>query len=366
MQPLRRQTLVEQTAQHLREGISARHWAEYLPGVVSLATELGVSRDTVRAAIQLLEQEGALKAGGAGKRRMIIRRRNHLTSHRALRVAILLDDHLPSNNAHSQELFLSIKYTVEAAGHTCIFSEKSMRQLSSLPHLARFVRATKADAWIVYSGTREVLEWFAGQKTPVLAIGGRAPGLPIASAHTDLRRAMAAAVNALVTHGHHRIVLICDSNWRNPAPSLSARAFMDSLVRHGIKTSNFNLPEWEETPDGFERMMTSLFHTTPPTALVIVEPAVCVAARIFLAERGIVVPRDLSLVSMLPDPAFSLHRPKIAHFEWTIPALVNRAAQWVKAAARGTADREATFFHAKFRPCGTIAGVSSGSPIHSH
>ena len=357
MIPLRRLSLVEQTAHHVRDGIDKGQWTRHLPGVVELAKRFAVSKDTVRAAVQLLEKEGALKASGAGKRRTIVRKRP--TRRQSLRVAILLEDDLPSNNAHSLELILAIKYAIDAAGHVCVIGEKSLKQMSGLLQVARFVRSTKADAWIVYGGRRDVLEWFARRKIPTLAIGGRCLGLPIAATYADVARAMAATVDALVTRGHRRIVLLCGTVWREPSPGRSAQTFLDSLQRHGIKVSGYNIPSWEETPEGFEAMMKSLFRVTPPTALFITEPSFCVAARIFLAERGLKVPGDVSLVSMLPDPAFSLHHPVIAHFEWTTPALVNRATQWVNAVTQGKGDHETIVFHAKFRPGGTIAAANS-------
>jgi DNA-binding LacI/PurR family transcriptional regulator len=271
----------------------------------------------------------------------------------------MLDVPLPSTNAHSLELLLSIKCAIEAAGHLCVIGEKSVAQLTSIRHIDRFTRSSKVDAWIVYCGTRKLLERFAKLAIPVLAIGGRALGLPIASAGTDVSRAMAAAVDALVAHGHRRIVFVCDSVWRNPTPNLSTQAFLDRLRHHGFPVSDYNLPEWEQTPEGLARLMNSLFAVTPPTALVIVEPSACIGARIFLAEHGIVVPRDLSLVNILPDPAFSLLDPVVAHFEWTIPALVNRAAQWVSALVQGNADHEFRTFHATFCPGGTIARANS-------
>lgn len=355
MSTLRRQSLVELTSQHLREGIGEGRWGRNLPGVLKFAKELGVSKDTVRAALLCLEEDGTIRAVGPGKRRRITLKPG--ATRRALRVAILLEDSLPSNNAHSLELILSMKYAIEAAGHVCVIGEKSLKQMSGLIQVARSVRATKAESWIVYGGRRDVLEWFAKRKIPVLAIGGRCLDLPIASAYTDVSRAMSATVEALIAHGHRRIVLLCGSVWRDPAPGRSAKSFLEALRRHDIKVSEFNLPSWKETPEGFEAMMKSLFCATPPTALVIGEPSFCVAARIFLAERGLAVPRDVSLVSILPDPAFSLHHPVIAHFEWTIPALVDRAVRWIKAAAQGKSDHETTVFHAKFRPSGTIAAA---------
>lgn len=358
MEVLRRQSLVEQTAQHLREWCVTGRLGETVPGVVQLAKTLSVSKDTVRAALRILEHEGTIEARGLGKCRTVTRGRSAPST--KLRVAVLLDAHISANNAHSQELIFTIKNAIEAAGHIFVICEKSIRQIRDVRQLARLFQTTNADAWIVYSGTRDVLEWFAGRDTPVLAIGGRALALPIASVSTDVSRAMAAAVDALVSLGHRRIVLVCGGAWRDPTPSPSARAFLDRLCYHGIKVSTFNLPDWIETTEGFERMMESLFRITAPTALLIVEPAACVAAALFLAQRGIIVPRDLSLVSILPDPAFSLIRPKLAHFEWTIPAIVNRAVKWVAAAARGAADQKAVCFHAKFRPAASLAAVKSG------
>ena len=64
--PLRRLPLVEQTALHLREGFQSGRWAAQLPGVVPLAEELLVSKDVLRAALKLLEEEGWIEDGGAG------------------------------------------------------------------------------------------------------------------------------------------------------------------------------------------------------------------------------------------------------------------------------------------------------------
>lgn len=342
--------------QHLRDGFATGRWRGHLPGVLRLAKELGVSKGTVRTALALLEAEGALRSSKAGKRREIVLQRNAGAGSRKLRVAILLYQKLEHDDAQTQELILSIKFRVEAAGHVCLIGEQSIVSLGNkLARVTQFVNATQADAWIVCAGTRDVLEWFARQETNVLAIGGRALGLPVAWTRSDVDRAMGDTVNALVKSGHRRIILICSSVWRHPKPSLAAQGFLDHLRHHGVTVSDYNLPEWDETPEGFGKLMKSLFFATPPTALVTAEPRYCVAALTALAGRGIMVPRDLSLVNIIPDPAFSLHRPIIAGFEWPIPAHIDRTVRWVEAVARGKADREVTVFHAKFIPGGTIA-----------
>lgn len=328
-----------------------------------MASELGVSKDTVRGAMALLEREGGLKASEAGKPREIVRRVRDGGGERKLRVAILLHEKLERDNAQTQELILSIKLRLESVGHICVIGEQSIVSLgNNVCRVAEMVKAMGADAWIVYAGTREVLEWFAGERIRVLAIGGRALGLPIAWTRSEVERAMGAAIRKLVGLGHRRIVLICSGLWRKPTTSLAALAFLEGLEASGVAVSSYNLPDWEETAEGFEELLNSLFFATPPSAMVVTEPSYAVALLIFLASRGIRVPRDVSLVSIIPDPGLCLVRPLAAHFEWPIPEHIERAFNWIEAVAMGREDRDVTVYHAKFRRGGTIAPVTgSGS-----
>ncbi len=65
---------------------------------------------------------------------------------------------------------------------------------------------------------------------------------------------------------------------------------MNELKLHGIPTSGYNLPDWEESPKGFNLLMESLFKRTPPTAMIIDEVCWFSAALAFFLRRGIHVP----------------------------------------------------------------------------
>ena len=62
MQQLRRVSLPEQTAAHLRDGLRRGHWRGTLPGLARLAAELDVSTKTIQAALRQLEGEGRSRA----------------------------------------------------------------------------------------------------------------------------------------------------------------------------------------------------------------------------------------------------------------------------------------------------------------
>ena len=50
----------------------------------------------------------------------------------------------------------------------------------NIKRVARLVRNTKADAWVVMSGSREILQWFVEQDIKVFAFAGRRFEIPIA------------------------------------------------------------------------------------------------------------------------------------------------------------------------------------------
>lgn len=356
VEPIRLQSLVEQAAARLREGFSSGRWSGQLPGVLRLAGELGVSKGTVRKALFQLEAEGLLKDCGAGKHREIVTRRTKRVVRTMLRVAILLSEPLEGDNAQAQYLLLSIKRTIEAAGHVCFFADKALYQLGhKCSRVARLVKAAKADAWIVFGGSREVLEWFAAQPILVFALGGRYHGLPIAGSSTNGEAQLDEAVRVLAELGHRRIVLICPSSWRQPTPGPAVTSYLAALNAHGISATDYNLPQWDETANGLEALLKSLFRLTPPTALLLADPIYCVASLAFLAVRGIQVPRDLSLVSLSSDPIFAWRRPALTHFIREPQKHVNRIARWVGAVACGTPDLKQESHILDFDPGGTIA-----------
>ena len=172
--------------------------------------------------------------------------------------------------------------------------------------MARSLRTAHADAWVVTYGTLDVLEWFATQATPSIAIFGRRSGVPIASVGPDKAAAFSEVTRRLIGHGHRRIVLLCDRLRRLPEPGRLERAFLTALADHGIPASSFNLPDWEESAAGFHTMLGSLFRVTPPTALIIDEVPLFAAAQQFLAGRNLRVPEHVSLVSTDADASFIL------------------------------------------------------------
>ncbi len=278
-----------------------------------------------------------------------------------LRVAILRHDARLSDNPQTSLVLTEIMHSLEAAGHEVFFCKKSQIELKhDARRLTRQLAEVQADAWVVESGSRPLLQWCSAQPTPCLALYGRTGDLPLARTGPDVVPAYRAATRHLLALGHRRIVLIMSAKHRQPHLSKSALAYLEELTAHGVPTGDYNLPDWEETPEGFSRLLENLFKNTPPTALIIDEIPHFFAAVAFCTRHGIRVPEKVSLVSTDCVGVLDWCHPGFAHLRWDNARIVRRVVRWVAAVRKGNPDRKTINFLAEFVPSGSTGPADAG------
>lgn len=239
-----------------------------------------------------------------------------------------------------------------------IYLKKSQNELKhDVVRISRLLQETPADAWIIESGQYPLLQWCASQPIPCLALYGRTEGLPIARTGPDLVAAYREATRKLISLGHKRIVSIVREGFRKPKPEGCEKAFLEELEAHGIPTGSYNLPDWEETAEGFHQLLERLFKSTPPTAIFIDETCWFVAALAFMVHRGIRVPDQVALISGECESILDLCNPRFAHIRWDKNHIVRRVVRWVEAVRKGKADRKIINVQAKFVLGGSIKPV---------
>jgi DNA-binding LacI/PurR family transcriptional regulator len=141
---------------------------------------------------------------------------------------------------------------------------------------------------------------------------------------------------------------------RKPQLSRPEKAFIDELEAAGITTGDYNLPDWEESREGLSRLLNELFRFSPPTALIFQEAQLYIATRSHLADRGIVAPRDVSLVVADSDPSFAWCNPIPSHIRWDYRPVVRHVVWWAKNVAQGKEDRRKIGTESEFVEGGTI------------
>ncbi len=353
MKPIRLLSASAQVATHIGLEIKRGGWKSGMPGVDRLAAELGVNRKTVVAALQQLERDGLLFGRGRGRRRHIVA--SSSSAVRPMRIAILEYDEADRNEGY----MVALQHLLLAAGHTAFFSEQTLMDIGpDMTRLSRLVRKAEADAWIVGAGSRAVLEWFSTRPVPAFALFGRREGLPIAAAGPDIHAALIKATRHLLALGHRRLVILCRTERRKPGPGRAEQAVLDELATRGVSTGDFNLPDWEESPEGLQNLLGSLFRVTPPTAMIIEEAPLFIAVHQFLANAGLRVPQQVSLICTDADPAFAWCSPPISHIRWDPGPVIQRVVRWAARVSKGHKDVRQTLTPAEFIPGGTIGHVA--------
>ena len=348
----RLRTYAEQVADQLRSEILAGRWAGELPGEDRLGAELGVNHTTVGTAIRQLEKEGLLVNRGAGRPRGILVPANAAAP--SLRIASLLYEKID----RKLDYIVDLQHRLMEAGHVPTIPQKALVDLKmDVKRIAHLVNKTKADAWVIHSGSTELLEWFSRQGAPAFALAGRRRGVKIAGSGPDKLPAVRTAVRRLFELGHRRIVMLCREERRKPSPGQLERDFIQKLQALGIATGAYNLPDWDDTKDGLYRLLDSLFCHTPPTALIIDEVPLFLAVELHLARLGILAPESVSLLSLDPSPVFSWRRPSVSYISWDSQPVINQIVEWADKVARGNEDRRQTFTKAEFVEGGTFGPV---------
>lgn len=352
MKTLRILSPAEQVAAHLSQQIIEGLWSEEVPGAPALCKALGVDHRVVITAFGILEKQGLLVQQGIGKRRKVVTPQAFVPP--VLRFKILTYEESDRHEFY----FIELMHRLNGMGHVASIAQKTLRGMNmNLSRVKRLVQDTEADAWIIFAASKEILEWFIQQSAPSFAFAGRWPGLPIAAASPDKLPAFIEVTRRLRDLGHRRIVMLTSEQHRKPNPARFVQAFMDELQRLGLPVGEYNVPDWKPEATDYHRCLDSLFRHTPPTALLIDTMPLFISAQLYLAQRGILAPHHVSLISLDPNPAYEWCNPTIAHIHWDPEPVIRRITSWANNIACGKDDKIQSFTKATFVEGDTLGPV---------
>lgn len=353
--------LTQQVTDWLRQRIIEGRWRETLPGRYQLAEELGCSHWTVDKAVEALVKEGFLISQGSGRPKRIVLPKG-ATGRRSLRVMILLYE----ESDRSEGKLVQIVHKLHQNGHDASFAAQTMSGLGmDSKRIIRYVKATDADAWVVVCGSHDILKWFHERGIPCFAYFGFRGGLPLPMIYAVKIPALRELTRRLIQLGHRRIVMLIGEEHRSPKVSPFAAACLEEMESCGIPVGAYNLPDWSYNPQSLNACLESLFHSTPPSALVVDQSALVFTVLQFLAARRLRVPDDVSLVCLEDHSSFEWSVPMVTHLFVDRSRWVKRVAQWVDRVAAGKEDQKLTLTEATIVEGGTIgpaANTNYGTP----
>lgn len=305
-----RESLPAQAARILREMISSGELQGLLPGERTLAAQLQIGRDTLRAALALLEKNGVISPNEHGKRRRILA--SPAKSRKSTkRIAFLSPKPLSELPPWMLVEFDSLREFLNQRDYTLqLLSPGLFRLKNPRGKLESLVRETDADAWILYQCSPQIQQWFHERTIPALIRGYPHPGVEIPSIDEDWEAAAFHAGTLLKRHRHHRIGLLM------PDSKLAGLLATERGLRKAFDSAEsvITLIEKGTSESVTHSLARALRLEDPPTAIVATRSRHVLSLISWIAQFKMSVPRDLSLVVIASEPWFEHLFPKPCHY----------------------------------------------------
>ncbi len=315
--PIQRHSVAEQVLAHLREGIATGRWRQWLPTERGLATSLHVSRSTLRFALAELRRDGTLEAIRARGNRIVAARPGHRAA--ATHTVGLLTPgplHLHAPFAHTW--IDRLRAALHDQGLGVEVHENSPVYTQGRPDdtLARLVGRNPHDCWIPVLSTAALQGWFVRHRVPCVLAGSPQHGIGLPSVDVDFFAACRHAALTLLRLGHRHLVLL---NEKSDARgyTFSQTGFLQGVADYGdpsveIAVRRFRSDE-RITPAQLARHFRS---HQPATAIVVMTAGRCLMVLGCLAQLGLRVPRDVSLICRSSGSFLDHMVPYPAHYDF--------------------------------------------------
>lgn len=331
-----RRPLAAQLADLIQRAIRAGEWKAFLPGQRALSERFRVSRPTVGLAIAQLRRRGVLRVAGGRRTRITGPGQNPSRQSRSRIIRIVSS--LPLDNVSYLALysFCELERGVADAGYRLeIHAKPSLCQGKPDRTLACLASLSDAACWVLHSPTPAVQRWFHDHRLPAVITSTAAEGMELTSVDFDYRALGRHAAGELLALGHRRVGLIV-SKFQKAGDLLLESTLRESLEARHSKGAHLGVALSDITPEGCSAALSKLLAASPrPTVLVVCGTATAFMVMSLLAKRGIAVPGEVSVISMLDEPLLAYQALEVAHYHANMKSFARELLRLVLEVAGG-------------------------------
>lgn len=295
-------TVASQIAAQLRAELDKGAWRGWLPSERVLSRTVQASRNTVRAALEQLKADGLIEPVRGLGNRVLATPKSPGTAHPKT-VGVLIPDSIARLRPFSSFWIDELKdLLIEEGCRLRIHEGRQYFQTNPARALERLVEQNNHGAWVLMLSSEPTQRWFARKKIPCLIAGSTFPGVSLPHYDLDYRAICRHAAGALLRLGHRRLALV-----NREAPRAgdvdSELGFLEGVRGHPGGDATADIAYHREDLESIARALKRLLdREKPPTALVVCNSYVYLSIATLLAQRGLRVPHDISLVSRDDDP----------------------------------------------------------------
>jgi DNA-binding LacI/PurR family transcriptional regulator len=305
-----RQSLPSQAAQIIQDMISSGDFRELLPGERTLAAQLQIGRDTLRAALGILEAARVISPNEHGKRRRILTTAGKGRT-ATKRIAFLSPKNLAQLPPWMLVEFDSLRDLLTQRGYRLQLINPGLFHLKNPARkLESLLSDIDADAWILYQCPGTIQQWFHQHKIPSLIRGYPYPDITIPFIDEDWEAAAFHAGTLLTREGHQHIGLLM------PDSKLAGLSATERGLRKALPENSTLIPIIEK--GSAENVALALARClrleNPPTAIVATRSRHTLSIISWMAQQKLAIPQDLSLITITSEPWFEHLLPKPSHY----------------------------------------------------
>lgn len=311
-----RPSLAAETLAELRRRIEAGAFGERMPGERQLCEDLGVSRPTMRAALEELEREGSIASDGRKARRVLARPKRRDPSGKGAERVVLLRSAAANARAADPSLDYFLGHEFHLAGYEFLVRTVPSEVLETPGvGLRNLVHSLRPSLWILTGLPRKAQRWFLEQNARCLVFGSSHAEAGFPFLDEDYRATCRHAAGRMLAAGHRQLALLL------PKPMLqgdreSREGFLEGLKLSQREGLGSTVVQTGGTPESAARAAKKLLAAEPrPTAWLVCHPHDCVSVLTYLLGNGVSIPGDVSLVCRTSRTALKHVWPKLARYE---------------------------------------------------
>lgn len=313
-----------QVAQFLQQEIQTGHYRERLPSERALAGQMGVGRDTIRAALALLQQEGLIVA--RGRNGTLVRKSPRAAVQNGATVGVLL------LMKAEQTSYRTLAWTTELRR---LLYEKQVQTriydgyVQQPGFFRRLSETSPHDTWVLVYPNSEALEWCHQQKIRAIVAGTIAQEAHLPSVDIHYQALCRHAAGRMAQLGHQNIAFILPQReWGADAESIAG--FQEGASDSGLSAGSVSIEYHQGTPQDLCVLTDRLLaRETRPTAWLIAVAPHFLTVMMHLLQRGIAIPAEISLVSQDAEPWQHFATPQPARYVGDTGMLAKKTARLV-------------------------------------
>jgi LacI family transcriptional regulator len=329
----KRESLVVQTAEILREQISVGTWADALPGERDLAQKLHVSRPTVRAALEQLRREGRIDVA-QGQRRRIRGGAKGKTTRATTRAMLLTPSPMHRMSPFVMLWVDELRQHLSDEGFAFDVLVSNAGSLSRPDGaLERLTRQFPKTVWILLLSTEAMQRWFVRHELPCVVAGSCFSDVQLPAVDLDLEAVCRHAAGTFQAKGHRHLALLLPESGA-AGDVASEKGFLSGVRLHQEGTAR--VFRHNETTAGIKSKLQAMLASHPkPTALLVGRTLPTLTAFSYLLNDGRRIPRDIALVARDSDEFLEHLVPVVARYSANPQRFCRSVAKMVLLVAQG-------------------------------